>query len=358
MNATRFHAITSRYPALRVAVVGDFFLDRYLHIDPSRDEVSIETGLTAYNVVDVRPQPGAAGTIVNNLVALGIGAIHAVGFCGEDGEGYELRRSLAARPGVALEDFLTVPSRRTPVYCKPMVIEADRPPRELNRLDSKNWSPTPEDLQRELADRVRALAGRVDVLLLLDQVDRPETGVVTGPLKQAAHASQEAFPHLVVLADSRRGLRDFPPVGFKMNADELARTTGQTDPGGRGSARAGRSDASGFTSLGREAVLRQTAELAGRTARPVFVSMAEHGIVGALPGRGPEHVPALPVRGPIDIVGAGDAVLANLAVALASGAELREAMQLAMAAASLVIHQLGTTGTASVPQIAEVLGIS
>ena len=83
--------------------------------------------------------------------------------------------------------------------------------------------------------------------------------------------------------------------------------------------------------------------------------MAEHGIVGASPGLGPEHVPALPVRGPIDIVGAGDAVTANLAAALASGAGLREAMELAMAAASLVIHQLGTTGTASVAQIADLL---
>jgi bifunctional ADP-heptose synthase (sugar kinase/adenylyltransferase) len=238
---------------------------------------------------------------------------------------------------VILENFLTVSSRRTPVYCKPMVIEPDRPPRELNRLDSKNWTPTPDDLQHQLADRVRALAGRIDALLLLDQVDRPETGVVIGPVKQAVHAALSDHPGLVVLADSRRGLLDFPPVGFKMNAAELACMTGSER-------------------LDHESVHRQAAELAARTARPVFISMAEDGIVGAWPGRGLEHVPAIPVRGSIDIVGAGDAVTANLAVAMASGADLREAMQIAMAAASLVIHQLGTTGTASVPQIAELLG--
>ena len=339
MNAARFHEITSRYPALRVAVVGDFFLDRYLHIDPERNETSIETGLTAYNVVEVRPQPGAAGTILNNLAALGIGEIHAVGFCGDDGEGYELRRSLAQRRGVILDDFLTLPSRRTPVYCKPIVMERDRPPRELNRLDSKNWTPTPEAVQRDLAARVRALARRVDAILLMDQVDRPETGVVTGPVRQAAHAATGDHPELIVLADSRRSLGDFPPVGFKMNADELARMTGT-----------GRLDL--------EAVRCRAAELAGRTGHPVFVSMAEWGIVGASRRCGPEHVPALPVRGPIDIVGAGDAVSANLAVALASGADLREAMRLAMAAASLVIHQLGTTGTASVAQIEGLLEAS
>ena len=46
---------------------------------------------------------------------------------------------------------------------------------------------------------------------------------------------------------------------------------------------------------------------------------------------------------------------ANLAVALAAGAELREALELAATAASLVIHQLGTTGTATVEQMQELL---
>ena len=84
----------------------------------------------------------------------------------------------------------------------------------------------------------------------------------------------------------------------------------------------------------------------------MFVTLAERGIVGALASERPEHVMAHPVRGPIDVVGAGDAVTANLASALAAGADVREAMELAMAAASLVIHQIGTTGTASVAQIA------
>ena len=55
---------------------------------------------------------------------------------------------------MSLEHFITSPARLTPVYCKPLLIEAGRPPRELNRLDTKNWTPTPSDLQHELADRV------------------------------------------------------------------------------------------------------------------------------------------------------------------------------------------------------------
>jgi len=339
MNAGRFSAITGRYPGLRIGVVGDFFLDRYLLIDPAKAETSIETGLPVFNVVGVRSQPGAAGTIVNNLVALGVGEIHAVGFCGDDGEGYELRRALASLPGLILDDFLTAPTVRTPVYCKPLVVEDGQEPRELNRLDSKNWTATPAELQRELAGRVAGLARRVDVLLLMDQVDLPETGVVTLAVREAAHASLQTGVVPLVLADSRRGLGDFPPLAFKMNAAELARMTG--------------GDA---TEAGR--VQAQAGGLAGRTLRPVFVTMAERGIVGALPGRPPEHVAAHPVRGPIDVVGAGDSVTANLAAALAAGAEAREAMELAMASSSLVIHQLGTTGTASVAEIARRIGLA
>ena len=333
MREERFVSITGRFNRLRIAVVGDYFLDRYLHIDPAKTETSIETGLPVYNVVEVRSQPGAAGTIVNNLVALGIGQIHAVGFCGDDGEGYELRQALGQCSGVSLEHFLTTPFRRTPVYCKPLVIEPGHPPRELNRLDSKNWTPTPAQIERELVDHLKVAVKHIDALILLDQVELPGTGVVTDLVKNAVATALADHPQLIALADSRQGLRDFPPLGFKMNAAELARMAGTPI-------------------AGIEAVRQHAADLALRNRHPVFVTLAELGIVAADREGRPEFVPAHPVRGPIDIVGAGDAVTANLVSALAAGASQHEAMQLAMAAASIVIHQLGTTGTASIAQLA------
>lgn len=337
MNQDRFRRITGRYASLRVAVVGDFCLDRYLEIDPARAETSIETGLPVHNVIRVRGQPGAAGTILNNLVALGIGQVLAVGFCGEDGEGYELKRALAALPAVNLDHFTTTAERRTFVYCKPLILEPGQPPRELNRLDSKNWSETPAELQRELAARVTALAEHVDALILMDQVDLAETGVVCRPVCDAARRAIERRPQLLVLADSRRGVQHFPPLGLKINADELARLCGRKIESP-------------------DAARNEAARLSERRGQPVFVTLAERGIVGAAPGQSAGHVPAYPVHGPIDIVGAGDATMANLTAALAGGADLTEAMQLAMAGASVVIHQLGTTGTATVAQLAECLG--
>ena len=337
MTPSRFQQITGRYPQLKVALIGDFCLDRYLEIDPGRRETSLETGLPVHNVVGVRAQPGAAGTILNNLVALGLGTIYPVGFCGEDGEGYELGRALAALRGVNTSFFIQTSERRTFTYCKPLVREPGRPPRELNRLDSKNWTPTPPGLEARLIQSLRQLAVQVDAIILMDQVDAAGTGVVTARLLEAVGELSRVRPELLILADSRRTLRGFPPVCFKMNAVELAALVDAPPP------------------LAFDEVQRQAVRLARELGRMVFITLAERGMLGASPEGAAEHLSALPLRGEIDIVGAGDAVTANLTAALAGGANLREALTLANAAASIVIHQLGTTGTAGVAQLAALL---
>src|SRR5438874_3661096 len=86
--------VLERIPSLTVGVLGDLFLDRYLEIDAALTEPSLETGLDAYQVVGVRPSPGAAGTVINNLIALGVEQVHALAVIGDDGEGYELRQAL------------------------------------------------------------------------------------------------------------------------------------------------------------------------------------------------------------------------------------------------------------------------
>lgn len=335
MTPARFQTILRRYATLRIALVGDICLDRYLEIDPAKSEVSIETGLPVHNVARVRSQPGAAGTILNNLVALGIGEIYPVSFCGQDGEGFELHQALSEMPGVRLDHFVRTRERRTFTYCKPLVLTPGQPPRELNRLDSKNWTPTPTALQEILSRAVRSLVDRVDAIILMDQVDQPETGVITQALLEAVRCVQQARQDLFIIADSRRTLRTFPPVCFKMNGAELAAMVGKQSV------------------LTLEEIGSHATELARRNNQPVVVTLSERGLMGATAEGLTEHLPALPRRGEIDIVGAGDAVTANLAAAFAAGATMREALELANAAASIVIHQLGTTGTASPKQLAE-----
>src|SRR5213080_2788167 len=97
LTAGRLDQILGRIPTLTVGVVGDLFLDRYLDIDAALTEPSIETGLDAYQVVRVRSSPGAAGTVINNLIALGVKQVWPVAVIGDDGEGYELRQALQAQ---------------------------------------------------------------------------------------------------------------------------------------------------------------------------------------------------------------------------------------------------------------------
>ena len=337
MKAARFDLLTRRYSDLSIAVVGDVCLDRYLEIDPARQEISIETGLPVHNVVRVRSQPGAAGTILNNLVALGAEAIYPIGFCGEDGEGFELRRCLAETPGVKASVFVSTPDRRTFTYCKPLVMAAGKAPRELNRLDSKNWSPTPANVEDKLISGLRAIVSEINAVIVMDQVDVAETGVITRRVLATIGELASHKPDLLVLADSRRSLRGYPAVAFKMNRAELAALTDIPKE------------------LTLEAAKRAASDLARKSQRPVFVTLSENGILGADAQGQVEHTHALPVRGEIDIVGAGDAVMANLAAALTSGASVGEAIELANMAASVVIHQLGTTGTASRQQLRELL---
>ena len=273
MTPKRFHEITSRYASLRLAVVGDFCLDRYLEIDPARAETSIETGLPVHNVTRIRSQPGAAGTILANLVALGVGTIDAIGFCGDDGEGYELHHALAALPGVDTSHFLTTTDRHTFTYTKPLICAPGAAPVELSRLDVKNWTPTPAALSEMLAEAVRTVAPDVDAFIVMDQVSEPDTGVVTAEVRAALTQLAAANPARPIVADSRRTLRDFPGVIWKMNSAEL--------------------EALGPCNAG---------ALAKRNGHPVFVTLAELGIVSAMPDGASEHVPSFPVRGPIDIV--------------------------------------------------------
>jgi len=333
MDSERFKAITSEYSSLSIAVLGDFCLDRYLEIDPARKEISIETGLPVHNVSNVRALPGGAGTIVNNLSALGVRKIYPIGLVGEDGEGYELCRALGQRPGVTTEALVRTSQRRTFTYCKPMMCHSSGRQEELSRFDFKNWTPTPALLQGLIIGKLEEVAHEVDAVVILDQVDVPETGVVTRMVLNRVKSLAKENSDLVVIADGRRSLRDFPPVIFKMNAAELKGLVGA------------KADLS-FDEVGKTA-----AELALQNCRSVFVTLAEQGMVGTSADGEYAHVPALPLRGEIDVVGAGDAVSANLAAAIAAGASLKETLQIANAAASVVIHKLGTTGTANVGEI-------
>ena len=328
----QLQTILARLPKLSMLVVGDFFLDKYLIIDPARNEPSLETGLTAYQVVDKRLAAGAAGTVTNNLRALGVGNVLALGVIGDDGEGYELRRALQ-ESGAVTELLLVTEQRTTPTYTKPLMREPEGE-REINRLDIKNWRPTPPELQDHIIDRLRALATEVDAIVVLDQVAEENCGVITQTVTEALSALGRRYPALPIIADSRSRIGHFRDVIIKCNNHEIVAAAYPEHTG----------------EVSEELVRSGALQLAERTRRPVFATRGRLGQIVA-EGTRAQEVAAIAVDGPIDVVGAGDATTAGIACALSCGASLVEAAFFGNLVASITIQKLGTTGTATPAEV-------
>ncbi len=331
-DAGRLAGLIERFGSLRVAVLGDYFLDKYLEVDPSLAESSLETGLTAHQVVGVRHSPGAAGTVVNNLAALGAGRLIAVGFTGADGEGWELRRDLAAL-GADISHLHTDPSRRTPAYLKPR--DRGRPglEGEHSRYDVKNRVPTPPEIEKAVLDSLARILDEADALIVLDQVEAPGCGAVTPAVVKALAEGLASRPGLTAWADSRRRIREFRGLLLKMNQFELAGIP-NPEPGAE---------------LPDGAVLRALAGMEGRAGAGVFATAGGKGVwVG---GAEPVRIPAVRVAGPVDPTGAGDSFSAGAVLALASGAAPAEAALVGNLVASVTVRQLAATGTARAEEL-------
>lgn len=335
MNRKRLEEILNKIQQVRLVVLGDFFLDSYLMMDRRLSEFSIETGLEAFQVVETRHNPGAAGTVVSNLRSLGAGVL-AIGLVGDDGNGYLLRRRLGEQQ-VDLRGFLEVPGMLTPTYTKPLMRELDGYVHELNRMDIKHRTALTESHEAALVEQLRALLPEADGMLVIDQVSERNCGVVTDRIRQAISQLADTYPDKVICADSREYLGLFENVILKANVHESIRATqAAVDP---------------------HEEPKQTADHCGRvlsakTHHPVIITLGSDGLYLLENEKNPGwHLPSLPVPGPVDIVGAGDSVNAAVGAALCAGASLREAGLLGNLAASVVIQQIGTTGTASPQQI-------
>jgi len=320
LTRQRVESILARLPTLTIGVVGDLFLDRYLDLDERLTEPSIETGLDAYQVVAVRSYPGAAGTVINNLVALGVGRVLPLAVIGQDGEGFELRQALDRVAAIDCSALHITNKLRTPTYTKPMLGVPGGAARELNRIDIKNRTPLSSTTEGALLWGLPRVWERCDALVVLDQVSEENCGVVTERVRECIAELAETTPTKFVLADSRERIGLFRNVAIKPNEAECARTGLRLD------------------------------ELAKRVNRPVFCTRGAGGMLLVDPPR-EIHIPAYPVSGPIDIVGAGDSCSAAVVSAVGAGASLEEAAMLGNLVASITIQQIGRTGTATPEQV-------
>ena len=332
MDEGRLGTILEGFERAHIAVVGDFFLDKYMVVERALSEVSLETGLEAYQVVEVQCSPGAAGTVTSNLRALGV-EVTALGVIGDDGEGYELKRGLA-RQEVHIEPLVERRDRLTPTYTKPVMRERDGREHELNRLDIKNRAPLPPVVEEQIIVWLRQTVPHMDGVIVADQVQERNHGVITDRVREEIARLARQYPHVIVAADSRVRIGLFRDVVIKPNEREA---TLAVHPDHRGE-------------IDLELAQQSGRELFRRNRRPVFVTLGDEGIMLFTEER-EEHVPAVKVTGEIDIVGAGDSVMAGIVASLCAGASHREAALVGNLVASITIQQIGTTGTASRQQV-------
>ena len=338
MSADRLNELIERFASLRIAVLGDFFLDKYLDVDPALAEVSVETGKTAHQVVGVRHGPGAAGTVVCNLSALGAGRLHAVGFTGDDGRSYELRQDLRQlRCGTDHLHF--DPQRLTPTYLKPRDRSDPSLAGEHQRYDTKNRSLTPALIQQQIIDSLEALLPELDAVIVADQVEEEDCGVVTSRIREALTQRVPRHTGVVFWADSRRRICRFRGMTIKPNQFEAVGIENPL-PG----------EEVGLAELA-DAVQRLRAE----TGAPICATRGAEGMLVSDPET--TVVPGVRLEGPIDPTGAGDSATAGAVLALAAGAELTEAALVGNLVASITVEQLATTGTARPEQLAQRLGV-
>ncbi len=334
MSPARLLHIAEQFPRLRIAVLGDFFLDKYLEVDPALAEISVETGKRAHQVAAIRHSPGAAGTVVCNLAALGAGTLHAVGFSGDDGESYELRKDLGEL-GCTTDHLHCDRGRKTPTYLKPRNRSDASLAGEHERYDTKNRDATPEAVGRQIVDSLDRLLPYLDAVIIADQVEEDDCGVVTVAVRESLAQRARRCQDVVFWADSRRRIRLFRNVITKPNQFEAV--------GWESPAPDDRVDPAELeAALGR---------MRAETGSPVCATCGADGMVVTDPE--PTVVPGVRIEGPTDPTGAGDSATAGAVLALAAGAELPEAALIGNLVASITVEQLATTGTARPDQLPE-----
>jgi len=329
VTSERLKELLEGFATCRLALLGDFFLDRYWVFDPALSETSLETGLEAYQIVGRRESPGAAGTVASNLLSLEVGHLDCIGACGQDGEGFMLQRELKSR-GADLRYFTASPHLFTPTYTKPMRLEADGTEREDHRFDLKNRKPLPAAVENTLIEALEAAFEDVQAVIVLDQVQERNCGMITDRVRHRLDELAQAHPDVVVFVDSRERIGEFAHVVIKPNVREASL------------ALYGKPASGDDTSP--EAALELAEALFARTQQPVFLTRGATGVL-VKTAYDARLVPAVKVEGPIDIVGAGDSFTAGAVLALACGADVFEAAVIGNLVASLTVQQLGTTGT-------------
>jgi len=295
----------------RVLVLGDVMLDEFVWGRVSR--ISPEAPVPVVQVTGQSFHLGGAGNVAASVRSLGGRAVLA-GVVGEDAAGERVEESLAT---AGVSSCLVTLGKERPTTVKTRIVAHGQ---QVVRTDREDAADVPADAETALVESVRRELPTCGALVISDY----QKGVVTPTLLKRVLplAKRRGVP---VLVDPKvRHLRLYRGVTVVTpNQLEAEQATGLRLRGLAEVAAAG----------------RRILEHLG--CRAVLVTRGEHGMSLLEKGRPPLHVPTA-AREVFDVTGAGDSVIATMALALAAGASLPEAAVLANCAAGVVVGKVGT----------------
>jgi D-beta-D-heptose 7-phosphate kinase/D-beta-D-heptose 1-phosphate adenosyltransferase len=296
----------------RVAVLGDIMLDRYLIGDTER--LSPEAPVPVVTVAERHAALGGAANVAANVVALGAHCL-LVGVVGDDVDGAAIRQELAV---ARLEDRFVQTVAGRPTTSKTRIIARGQ---QIVRIDDEvDTLLEGQDLSRLVAAAREALAD-ADALLLEDyNKGTLSPGVIASVMEVA---KRRGIP-IVVDPKYRQFFEYAGATVFKPNRRELE------------------------SALGAAVDLQNGNALPGVLSRlkvdNLLVTLGSEGMVLVTKDGALTQIPSI-ARQIYDVSGAGDTVTAWLGTALAAGASIREAAQLANYAAGV---EVGKPGVATV----------
>jgi rfaE bifunctional protein kinase chain/domain len=319
--------ILNRLQDARVTVFGDFCLDAYWELWEGEPELSVETGLAVRRVMRQKTSLGGAGCVVANLREMGVKHVKAIGVAGADAFGETLRDMMTAC-GADTSAFLLHTSWETVVYAKPFLGSI-----EESRFDFGSFNVAAGELVDALLGSLEEAVCNSDVVIL-NQQKRP--GITSPSTITRINEMIAKYPQTIYLVDSRHYQDHYMGASLKLNMIEAAELLQE------GKERVHSEDRAKNFAL----------RINNATGKPTFLTRGEFGIVVAVE-KEVTVIPGLKVTEPIDTVGAGDAVVAALAAAMASGSNAVSAAVFANIAAMITVKKLKTTGTASAMEILE-----
>lgn len=333
IQAHKIEQIFQQTSKLRIGVIGDFAVDFYYGINQHTQEFSVETNKEVFWGTHPYTSLGAAGNVVQNLTALGVQDIKVFGCVGDDIFGREMRY-LFQTFGVDSQHLKTISvGWDTCTYTKPMSLNG-----EENRLDFGTNNQLSEEIFTEILAELQTSLPQLDVLIINQQFPNP---LLRPERIQLLNAIITQFPDCLYIADLRAYGLHIKNVVLKVNTEELARLVG----------------ISAIEEADEEACIVYGKKLLNQLGGSLVITRGEHGIL-YLDTNESQNVKALPLKGELDTVGAGDTVVAAFSASRGAGASVLESLEIANLAAAVTVQKLQQTGTANLQEILELIAVN